>query len=150
MAKKSSSGVFKSFFDNYYGWENSRFRECVDNFLYHLASNMDRYSFQLNEYQWSEENWDKPEIGEMVRVLRILQPSLEVIYTKSRKIMLAWVGRFNVPAQYFKELKIVNPTFPPVVRLASSVVRIKSNIAKNLWTGRLRSIKRVNYMEEMN
>jgi hypothetical protein len=148
MSNKTSSRVFKSFFDNYYNWENSRFRECVDYFLYELAGNMKAYSFGFNNYTWDVQYMDKSDIEEMVRVLRILQPSLDVSFSNySRRVELGWVGRFNVPAQYFKELQIVNPAFPPVVRLASAV-RAKSNIAKNPWTGRLRAIKRVNYCEE--
>jgi len=144
FVQSSSSSVFKSFFANYHNWDNSSHREYVDFVLYEIVK-----SRKSKEYKWKVESLDKSELVELMRVLTILEPSLKMQYSKTDKkvVVLSWTGEFNVPAQYFFEKQCSGPSYPPVVRQTTRV-STKSKVAKNPWTGRLRSISPVDYTEE--
>ena len=144
MSANPSSSQFSSFFNSYHNLENSWHRVCIDSVLCNISKNPNS-----SQYKWELNTLDKSETLEIYHVLCILQPNLSMKYmvTNKSSVILSWSGTFNVPIQYFYEKQCTFPNYPAVDRQDTRKPGNKSKVVKNPWTGRLRSISRVDYTD---
>jgi hypothetical protein len=139
-----SARQFKSFFDKYHSYDDIAIREAIDNILSEIAKKP-----SSSEYKWNVITLTEYQVIEITRALSSLQSSLVVKPSKKDKaqVVLSWSGQFNVPAQYFWEKSTEVIKYAPVVRAPFCGPVKKSSKPKNPWSGRLRAIASVDYVE---
>ena len=144
MSLKNLSSQYSSFFTSYHNLDNTLHRVYIDSVLFDISKNQ-----KSSEYKWEFNSLDKTEITEIYHVLCILQPELSMKYIIKGKsyIVLSWSGKFNIPNQYFYEKECTFPNYPAVDRQETRKPGNKSKVVKNPWTGRLRSLPKVDYTE---
>ena len=140
-----SARQFKSFFDKYHSYDDIAIREAIDKVLSEIANKL-----SSSEYKWNVSALNECQVIEITRALSGLQSSLVVKPSKKDKaqVVLSWSGQFNVPAQYFWEKSTEVIRYAPVVRLPFRGPVKKSSTPKNPWSGRLRPLVSVDYVEQ--